>query len=164
MPFRNGMGKDLNGRHNFNPLASKITQVMDLNYRINLYGTPSDAFRWYKYGKTRRWARLTGQSLPTTELLDRFHKACTEAKETSKLYREMLDAASKAAFGKPWEISMYRVSGIGRDEFSEEHKDELRRLDRAYFRARATAGIYLDILTRKEYPKKPDLTEYFNQI
>ena len=41
-------------------------------------------------------------------------------------YNKALDKAAQALFGRPWRITDFKVSCIGRDEFSEEHKAELR--------------------------------------
>jgi hypothetical protein len=43
-------------------------------------------------------------------------------------YNRTLDEAAQATWGRPWQVTDYRVSGIGSDEFSEEFKEKLRPL------------------------------------
>lgn len=47
-----------------------------------------------------------------------------------KKYDDALDAAAQETWGRPWEITDYRVSGIGSSEFSSKRKDELRTLNK----------------------------------
>lgn len=44
----------------------------------------------------------------------------------SGAWSSVADEAAQATFGRPFAITDYRVSGIGRDEFSQEHKAQLR--------------------------------------
>lgn len=48
-----------------------------------------------------------------------------------EIYSAKLDEAMMALCGRKFEVSDYKISGIGRDEFSEEQKTELRFLVRA---------------------------------
>jgi hypothetical protein len=45
-----------------------------------------------------------------------------------KKYEEAQDAAAQDTWGRDFQVTDYRVSGIGSDEFSEKHKDTLRML------------------------------------
>lgn len=45
-------------------------------------------------------------------------------------YNQTLDEAAQATFGRPFQFHDYRVSAIGREEFSEAHKCALRQLRR----------------------------------
>lgn len=48
------------------------------------------------------------------------------ADHSAACWTKIADAASMAAFGRPYEITDYKISAIARDEFSEEHKRLLR--------------------------------------
>lgn len=41
-------------------------------------------------------------------------------------WNKLLDTAAQETFGRPFQFLDYQISGIGRDEFSEEHKAALR--------------------------------------
>jgi hypothetical protein len=51
-----------------------------------------------------------------------------KADEMSKQHSALLNTAAQAVWGRDFKVTDYRISGIGSDEFSQEHKDELRRL------------------------------------
>ncbi len=46
-------------------------------------------------------------------------------------WERVIRIAHQAACKRKWTIFDYRISGIGRDEYSEQHKDRLRQLTRA---------------------------------
>lgn len=50
-----------------------------------------------------------------------------QAARARDAYSELLDEASMEAFGRPFQVWDYRISAIGCDEFSDEHKDALRK-------------------------------------
>lgn len=50
------------------------------------------------------------------------------AETLQKKYEEAQDLAAQDTWGRDFQITDYRVSGIGSDEFSEKHKDTLRTL------------------------------------
>lgn len=52
------------------------------------------------------------------------HATTADSLETR--YSELLDKAAQETFGRPFEFGDYRISAIGRDEFSPEMKDSLR--------------------------------------
>jgi len=73
--------------------------------------------------------RQLKQRLPEFSKADHEHAAKAHmeaASEHEKAWGETQDKAHKETFGKKPEFHDYRVSGVGRDEYSEEHKDALR--------------------------------------
>lgn len=52
------------------------------------------------------------------------HEAARKAQQAE--WNRLIDAASMETFGRPWRIFDYLISGIGRNEFSEEKKTALR--------------------------------------
>lgn len=87
--------------------------------------------------------------MPEIEHLECFEVACVATRKIGAEYLDKLNQASLHTFGKPWHLSMYKVSGIGRDEFSEEHKSQLRELTNEYQKQKDLAGIHLAFLPRK---------------
>lgn len=49
-----------------------------------------------------------------------------EAERLKARYSDLLEQAAQETFGRSWQVSDYRVSAIGRDEFSPAIKDALR--------------------------------------
>lgn len=49
-----------------------------------------------------------------------------EAQAQRAEWNRLLDEAAMATFGRPFQFHDYRISAIGREEFSEEHKKKLR--------------------------------------
>lgn len=73
--------------------------------------------------------RQLRQRLPEFSKADHEHAAKAHmeaASEHEKAWGETQEKAHKETFGKKPEFHDYRVSGVGRDEYSEEHKDALR--------------------------------------
>lgn len=59
------------------------------------------------------------------------HTALAEAHEAEaaaqeKAWNALLNEAAMATFGRPFAFTDYRISAIGRDEFSDEHKQKIR--------------------------------------
>lgn len=54
------------------------------------------------------------------------HAHAAEADTQRAEWNRLLDEAAMATFGRPFQFADYRVSAIGRDEFSEEHKQKIR--------------------------------------
>lgn len=50
----------------------------------------------------------------------------SEAKAQRLEWDRLLNEAAMATFGRPFEFMDYRISAIGRDEFSDEYKEKLR--------------------------------------
>lgn len=53
-----------------------------------------------------------------------------KAQRCDVLWGRIADKASREVFGRPFGLGDYRVSGVGRDEFSERHKNMLRKIAR----------------------------------
>jgi len=49
-------------------------------------------------------------------------------KKMMKQWDKVINKAAMETWGRPWEVTDYRVSGIGSDEFSEKYKKKLREL------------------------------------
>lgn len=68
---------------------------------------------------------------------------------SEKLSKQWMNAADKASvkeFGKHWEIFDYKVSGIGRDDFSQTTKEKLRSITRKESDARSKYYAHLGAL------------------
>jgi len=50
----------------------------------------------------------------------------TEAQRHCDAWNKVADEAAQATFGRPFHVTDYRISAIGSDEFSPEHKQALR--------------------------------------
>jgi hypothetical protein len=48
------------------------------------------------------------------------------AEKLLAVYKRVLERAALHSLGRPWQFTDYKVSGVGRDEFSEAHKRVLR--------------------------------------
>jgi hypothetical protein len=46
----------------------------------------------------------------------------------ARSWNKTADQAAQSTFGRPFEFTDYKISGIARDEFSESHKNRLRKL------------------------------------
>ena len=57
-----------------------------------------------------------------------FKELTAAAKEMDKQWSKEADKASQETFGRPFGTSDYKISGIGREEFSSAAKDKLRDL------------------------------------
>lgn len=74
----------------------------------------------------------------------------------SRLYSEKLDEASMATFGRKFEVKDYQISCIGREEFSEEYKKQLRFLNDA---ARNHSDIAYAHITATRYSRSKMIEE-----
>lgn len=105
-----------------------------MNHWHSLYDTPSKkrpGLKNYEAMSFEDFGRFLVRNNPSWgkedhEQLFRLH--LEEAKRIDTEYSEELNRASLETFGKPYHISMYQISGIARDEFSDERKRRLREL------------------------------------
>jgi hypothetical protein len=79
------------------------------------------------------------------ELLSKTHKK--QAETCMALWSETVEKAAQETYGRPYQITDYRVSGIASDDFSDEHKKLLRHYAHA-----ETAHKHL--MTAHSYAKK----------
>lgn len=111
--------------------------------------------------------RLQGWSKKDHEEASAHHMAA--AKDHEQAWGEKQKEAHNAAFGKDPEFHDYRVSGIGRDEYSEEHKDALRNhahsktahisAARAHWKAAGHHGVITEDLKAKVNSADPTLPD-----
>jgi hypothetical protein len=73
--------------------------------------------------------RLEMPNLTKEEHLKLAQDHLTQSIAFRREYGEALDDAAMSLWGRPWQITDYKVSGIGRDEFSDEQKNKLRNLN-----------------------------------
>jgi len=65
-----------------------------------------------------------------------------EASKMDKEHSKTLDEAAKKTWGRDFQATDYRISGIGSDEFSDEHKDKLRKLAHGSSKAKAAGAAH----------------------
>ena len=78
-------------------------------------------------------ANMLKRRLPSWTKADHEKAAAKLVKMISSLeekYSQMLDAAAKETWGRKWNITDYRVSCVGSDEFSQKRKEQLRKVCR----------------------------------
>lgn len=113
-----------------------------------------NAVYWYKLGKFQMWKRevraLHPDMFDGKTILSCLRIYTAVQKEVHALYDEVINAASIATFGKPWTLSMYKVSGIGRDEFPEDTKNRLRDLVKLAQDLQDIRDVYLKILSQTD--------------
>lgn len=65
------------------------------------------------------------------------------AREHASAWSERVDLACRTTFGRPYQFTDYRISGIAREEFSNEDKDALRLHSRRNSQHRQLAILHL---------------------
>lgn len=71
-------------------------------------------------------------------------------------YERTLDKASKETFGRPYQMTDYKISCIARDEYSEKRKDELRLLCKGITLYKTLASAHKDAaMLQGRYKKNP---------
>ena len=64
------------------------------------------------------------------------------SEKLQKEYDEALDAAAQDTWGRDFQVTDYRVSGIGSDEFADKHKERLRMLAHGLSAAKTIAAAH----------------------
>ena len=94
--------------------------------RLPLYNYPTTVFQACS---ARDGARILIQNNPSWTADDhrRLAQECAKARDYhDAAWNETLDEASMEAFGRPYQVTDYRISGIARNDYSEPHKEILR--------------------------------------
>lgn len=73
------------------------------------------------------------------------------AREHTSAWSDRVDLACRTTFGRPFEFTDYRISGIAREEFSEEDKNLLRLHSRRSSLHRQLAILYLMAAGHRHY-------------
>jgi hypothetical protein len=128
-----------------------------------LYATPKNilskvqAARIYDV-RAPKWAyviRSLADSVDKAELLKRAAYHGAEEALLQKKWSGLVDAAWKKLTGKKWQVSDYKVSAVGRDEFSEDVKAELRDINN---NINAHSNLaFICAQAAKKGPKKPGI-------
>lgn len=95
-------------------------------------------------GGTKGGAMLA-RRLPTWGKSQHLAASAQYAKEASRLsaiYSSTLDKAAQATWGRKWHPTDYRISGIGSDDFSDVHKNQLRSSAQGSTFARDAADLH----------------------
>lgn len=105
------------------------------NASLNIFSGQHSAGKILNHVSKRAWSKEQHETLAAK------HLKCAHAFEV--LYNEKLDEASWATFGRPYSPFDYKISAIAREEYSEEHKEELRFMAHARTHHRDIAYAHL---------------------
>lgn len=102
-----------------NPAYHQRVKLRGYNSSISIFQTTSDrdAAKVLKRLKPE-WTQGEHETLSIA------HAAEADAQRAE--WNRLLDDAAMATFGRPFQFADYRISAIGSDEFSEEHKQKIR--------------------------------------
>jgi hypothetical protein len=121
---------------NENAGAGDHTQYLDLAHP-HLAGVISGVG-----GDGHKAFHAAGGSVTRPQAYELAQKHHAKAAEAEAAWGEHADKAAQAAFGRKFEFGDYRVAGVGREEFSDEHKGALRTLARTKSAHRVVAGMF----------------------
>lgn len=78
------------------------------------------------------------------------------AKRVQKLYSALLERAAQETWGRAWQFTDYRVSGIGSDEFSEPMKKVLRKTAWAITQHQHLSYVHQKAIGLRNYRKNDE--------
>lgn len=101
--------------------------VYDQRFKLPKYNGPQSVFSAHgsDAGKIARKLFPAYGRAEHASVADEYRLAANKAKN---FYAAALDDAAMRAWGRPFRVTDYRISGIGSDEFSERDKNKLRKL------------------------------------
>lgn len=102
-----------------NPAYHQGVKLRGYNHRVTVFQATSD----------RDAAKVLRRLKPDWSKSEHAELAKAHAAEADSQRMEwdrLLDDAAMATFGRPFQFQDYRISAIGREEFSDEHKQKIR--------------------------------------
>ncbi|WP_198161214.1 hypothetical protein [Variovorax sp. WDL1] len=120
--------------------------------KLRGYNGKVDVFRSCLPSDGARVLKRVNPDWSSAEHLDLAAKHRAESERLATLHGQLLDQAHVQTFGRPREITDYRISAIGREEYPADMKQELRKAAHGSSCHSRLAWAHLAACRRRSFP------------